>query len=39
MQRQKQLQFSEFQIYTTITKFSTKYLVMCKVYTDVGVIK
>ena len=23
-------------IYTTLTNFSTKYLVMCKVYTDVG---
>ena len=26
-------------IYTTLTNFSTKYLVMCKVYTDVGGIK
>ena len=26
-------------IYTTITNFSTKYLLMCKVYTDVGGIK
>ena len=25
--------------YTTLTKFSTKYLMMCKVYTDVGGIK
>ena len=25
--------------YTTLTNFSTKYLVMCKVYTDVGDIK
>ena len=25
--------------YTTFTNFSTKYLVMCKVYTDVGGIK
>ena len=25
--------------YTTHTNFSTKYLVMCKVYTDVGGIK
>ena len=25
-------------IYTTLTNFSTKYLVMSKVYTDVGVI-
>ena len=25
--------------YTTLTNFSTKYLVMCKVYTDVGGIK
>ena len=24
---------------TTLTNFSTKYLVMCKVYTDVGGIK
>ena len=26
-------------IYTTFTNFSMKYLVMCKVYTDVGGIK
>ena len=26
-------------LYTTLTNFSTKYLVMCKVYTDVGGIK
>ena len=26
-------------IYTTLTHFSTKYIVMCKVYTDVGGIK
>ena len=26
-------------IYTTLTNFSTKYIVMCKVYTDVGGIK
>ena len=26
-------------IYTTLTSFSTKYLVICKVYTDVGGIK
>ena len=26
-------------IYTAITNFSMKYLVMCKVYTDVGGIK
>ena len=26
-------------LYTTLTDFSTKYLVMCKVYTDVGGIK
>ena len=25
--------------YTTLANFSTKYLVMCKVYTDVGGIK
>ena len=25
--------------YTTLTNFSMKYLVMCKVYTDVGGIK
>ena len=25
--------------YTTLTNFSTKYLVICKVYTDVGGIK
>ena len=25
--------------YTTLTNFSTKYLTMCKVYTDVGGIK
>ena len=25
--------------YTTLTNFSTKYIVMCKVYTDVGGIK
>ena len=25
--------------YTTLTNLSTKYLVMCKVYTDVGGIK
>ena len=23
-------------IYTTLTNFSTKYLVMCKIYTDIG---
>ena len=26
-------------IYTTLTNFSMKYLVMCKVYTDVGGMK
>ena len=26
-------------IYTTLTNFSTKYLAMCKVYSDVGGIK
>ena len=26
-------------VYTTLTDFSTKYLMMCKVYTDVGGIK
>ena len=26
-------------MYTTLTNFSTKYIVMCKVYTDVGGIK
>ena len=26
-------------VYTTLTNFSTKYLTMCKVYTDVGGIK
>ena len=26
-------------VYTTLTNFSTKHLVMCKVYTDVGGIK
>ena len=26
-------------VYTTFTNFSTKYLAMCKVYTDVGGIK
>ena len=26
-------------IYTTLTDFSMKYLLMCKVYTDVGGIK
>ena len=26
-------------IYTTLTNFSTKYLTMCKVYTDEGGIK
>ena len=26
-------------IYTTFTNFSMKYLVMCKVYTDIGGIK
>ena len=25
--------------YTTLTNFSTKYLVMCNIYTDVGGIK
>ena len=25
--------------YTTLTNFSTKYLMMCKVYTDVGGIE
>ena len=29
----------EDNIYTSLTNFSTKYLVMCKVYTDVGGIK
>ena len=29
----------DYAIYTTLTNFSTKYLVMCKVYTDVGGIK
>ena len=29
----------ELLLYTTLTKLSTKYLVMCKVYTDVGGIK
>ena len=29
----------DIRIYTTLTNFSTKYLVMCKVYTDVGGIK
>ena len=28
-----------YQFYTTFTNFSTKYLVMCNVYTDVGGIK
>ena len=27
------------QIYTTLTQFSTKHLMMCKVYTGVGGIK
>ena len=27
------------QLYTTLTNFSTKYLMMCKVYIDVGGIK
>ena len=27
---------ADHMIYTTLTNFSTKYLVMCKVYTDVG---
>ena len=27
------------QIYTTLTNFSIKYLVICNVYTDVGGIK
>ena len=27
------------QVYTTFTNFSTKYIMMCKVYTDVGGIK
>ena len=26
-------------VYTTFTNFSTKYVVMCKVFTDVGGIK
>ena len=30
---------SYFFLYTTLTNFSTKYLQMCKVYTDVGGIK
>ena len=30
--------FNDF-IYTTLTNFSTKYLMMCKVYTNVGGIK
>ena len=33
------LQFCGFGNYTTFTNFSMKYLVMCKVYTDVGGIK
>ena len=28
-----------YRSFTTLTNFSTKYLVMCKVYTDVGGIK
>ena len=28
-----------YKLYTTLTNFSTKFLVMCKVYTDVGGIK
>ena len=30
---------SNLEIYTTLTNFSTKYRVMCKVYTDVGGIE
>ena len=29
----------DFGTYTTLTNFSTKYLMMCKVYSDVGCIK
>ena len=29
----------DLKYYTTLTKFSTKYLVLCKVYTDVGGIR
>ena len=35
-QRKRELVAS---LYTTLTNFSIKYLVMCKVYTDVGGIK
>ena len=31
--------FTQKIIYTTLTNFSTKYLIMCKVYTDLGGIK
>ena len=30
---------SSMSSYTTLTNFSTKYLVMCKVYTEIGGIK
>ena len=29
----------QFTFYTTLTNFSTNYLVICKVYTDVGGMK
>ena len=35
-QSYRQRRFSD---YTTFTNFSTEYLVMCKVYTDVGGVK
>ena len=31
--------WDDMQVYTNLTNFSTKYLVMCKVYADVGGIK
>ena len=33
------LDFLCMPVYTSLTNFSTKYLVVCKVYTDVGGIK
>ena len=37
--KHEERQLCKMYIYTTFTNFSTKYLVMCNVYTDVGGIK
>ena len=35
----RNIEYHDMQIYTTLTNFSMKYLMMCKVYTNVGGIK